>query len=279
MATESRMKHHIHVKTYKKPQILRDFLASYERFGYHESENILTIGDDNPGECLEVLNQFPWVHAYLVGNVNAIWANNNRGIKYFLENTDADALLQADHDIEFLAPGLFEEIERAYETDNQHHITGYVHGIDGVDGLQVVFPYVAESQFLKWHPGCHGQVAWQTREIVERVGYQLSYDYFYGAEHAEYTHRCLVAQSQTSIKLYPVLKRSTEYFWLNRNDFTAYPVDYEHVTQTNQQKMLDRDADTSRGRNLLQAEHNLDKEIIVKSRDSHTAESLRDALR
>ncbi|HEY9754687.1 MAG TPA: hypothetical protein V6C97_05985 [Oculatellaceae cyanobacterium] len=271
------MKHHIHVKTCKKPEILRGFLTSFEKFGYAESENILTVGDDNPGECLEIFKQFPWIDAYLTGNTNAIWANNNRGIKYFLEHTDADALMLVDHDVELLNVALFAEIERAHIYEKQHHITGFAKGLDGIDGLQVVFPCVAESQFLRWHPGCHGVMLWQTRALIEQVGYQLAFDYFYGAEHAEYSHRCLVAQGQ-SMKLYPVLKRSGDFFHLNPNDFSAYPVDFERVTETNQQKMLDRDADTVRGRNLRQGEHNLDKEIIVKSRDGQTAESIRNSL-
>ncbi len=272
------MKHHIHVKTFKKPAILADFLTSMQEHGYAEAGNIITVGDDNPGECIDVLERFPFVDAYLTGNINAIWANNNRGIKYFLENTDADALVLVDHDIQFIKHSLFDEIESASKVDRQKHIITFARGTDGINGLQVVFPYVAESNYLRWHPGCHGYLFWQTRELVGRVGYQLKFSYFYGAEHAEYSHRCLIAQGLSSLDLYPILKRSDEFYKLNPSDFREYDVDYAHVMATNQQEMHDRDAQTIQGRNLLENSHHLDRELVVRRSDNCTAGMIRELL-
>ena len=272
------MKHHIHVKTFKKPAILHDFLASLEAHGYAGEGNIITVGDDNPGQCLDILEKFPFVDAYLTGNVNAIWANNNRGIKYFLESTDADALLLVDHDIEFVQNGILREIEKAHAADKQEHITTFARGTDGINGLQVVFPYIAQSTYLNWHPGCHGYLFWQTRELVQKVGYQLKFSYFYGAEHAEYSHRCLAAQGYSDLQLYPVLKRSDEFYKLNPKDFREYEVDYAHVMATNQQEMHNRDAQTIQGHNLLEQDHHLDKEIIVRSGSSNATEEVSELL-
>ena len=77
------MKHHIHIKTFKKPALLADLLHSLERYGYCRRDVIITVGDDNPGESLNILEEFEFVEAYLTGDINGIWANNNRGIKYF----------------------------------------------------------------------------------------------------------------------------------------------------------------------------------------------------
>jgi hypothetical protein len=133
------MKHHLHIKTFKKPVMLEALLLSLEQHGYVGDQVTLTVGDDNPGESLDVLKKFNFVDAYLTGNVHGIWANNNRGIKYFLEESDADALLVLDNDIQFTESGMLEELENANRCDHQEHITGFVKGLDGVDGLQVVF--------------------------------------------------------------------------------------------------------------------------------------------
>lgn len=247
--------------------MLHDFLSSLAEHGYADAGNIITVGDDNPGECLDILEKFPFVDAYLTGNVNGIWANNNRGIKYFLENTDAEALLLLDHDIQFIRGSILQEIENASRVDRQEHVIGFARGLDGINGLQVVFPSVAESEYLKWHPGCHGYLFWQTRALVQKVGYQLAFDYFYGAEHAEYAHRCLVSQGYSSLTLYPILKRSDEFFKLNVNDWRQYDVDIDHVMETNQKQMHERDAQTIKRRNLLEKDHHLDAELIIKQED------------
>lgn len=272
------MKHHIHIKTYKKPSILEECLQSLDRYGYDRQQICITIGDDNPGECLDLLEKFPHVDAYLTGNINGIWANNNRGIKYFLEETDADALLILDHDIQFIEGGLLEEIEAASRVDCQEHLTGFAKGLDGVDGLQVVFPFVVESEFIKWHAGSHGVLQWQSRELVQKVGYQLEYSYFYGSEHAEYSHRCLKAQGYSPLGLYPVLKRSLKYFKLNPNDYRAYDMDIDKVMATNQEKMHERDKQTAQGLNLKESHHHLDKELVVRRKDRMSQEKIRNLL-
>jgi hypothetical protein len=272
------MKHHLHIKTFKKPVMLEALLLSLEQHGYVGDQVTLTVGDDNPGESLDVLKKFNFVDAYLTGNVHGIWANNNRGIKYFLEESDADALLVLDNDIQFTESGMLEELENANRCDHQEHITGFVKGLDGVDGLQVVFPFIAESKYLKWHPGTHGVMFWQTRQLVETVGYQLEYSYFYGAEHAEYTHRCLAAQRNSTFGLCPVLKNSSKFFRLNPDDARVYEFDIDQVMATNQQKMQERDALTINGLNLKEESHHLRGELIVKREDNVTGEKIRALL-
>jgi GT2 family glycosyltransferase len=272
------MKHHIHIKTFKKPAMLNALLKSLEQRGYIRDEVTVTVGDDNPGESLEVLSKFNFIDAYLTGNVNGIWANNNRGIRYFLEKTDADALTILDNDIQFTEGGLLEELEQAHRSDRQEHITGFVKGLDGIDGLQVVFPFIAESKYLKWHPGTHGCMLWQTRRMVEAVGYQLEYSYFYGAEHAEYTHRCLAAQRHSTLGLYPVLKNSARFFKLNPDDCRVYDFDISQVMATNQQKMQERDAQTISGLNLKEENHHLGEELIIRREDKISGEKIRELL-
>jgi hypothetical protein len=271
------MKHHIHIKTFKKPTMLNALLESLELHGYVRDEVSISVGDDNPGESLEVLSKFTFVDAYLTGSVHGIWANNNRGIRYFMEETNADALTILDNDIQFTEAGMLEELEQAYSHDRQEHITGFVMGLDGIDGLQVVFPFVAESNFLKWHTGTHGCMFWQTRRMVEAVGYQLEYSYFYGAEHAEYTHRCLAVQGQ-SLGLYPVLKNSAKYFSLNPLDRRVYDFDIDTVMATNQAKMKERDAQTISGLNLKEASHHLGEELLIRRGDAISADEVRSRL-
>ena len=272
------MKHHIHIKTFKKPDLLNALLLSLHQHGYVTAKTIITVGDDNPGESLEVLTKFDFVQAYLTGDVHGIWANNNRGIKYFLEDCDADALMILDNDIEFTKSGMLETLEQSWKADRQEHITGFARGLDGIDGLQVVFPFVVESAFLKWHPGCHGVMFWQTRRIVETVGYQLEYKYFYGAEHAEYTHRCLKAQRNSNIGLYPVLKQCHDFFKLNPADHKEYEFDIAQVMEKNQNQMQERDTQTLSGMNLKEHHHHLGKELKVKPGDNFTAEQVKDLL-
>jgi hypothetical protein len=272
------MKHHLHIKTFKKPTMLEALLVSLQRNGYIRDGVTVTVGDDNPGESLDILTKFNFVDAYLTGNVNGIWANNNRGIKYFLEETDADALLVLYNDIEFTESGMLEELENARRCDRQEHITGFVKGLDGIDGLQVVFPFIAESKYLKWHPGTHGVMFWQTRKLVETVGYQLEYSYFYGAEHAEYTHRCLAAQKNSTLGLFPVLKNSSKFFRLNPDDLRVYDFDIDQVMATNQRKMQERDALTISGLNLREDSHHLRNELIVRRGDAVTGEKIRELL-
>jgi hypothetical protein len=272
------MKHHLHIKTFKKPAMLEALLISLEQHSYIRDGVTVTVGDDNPGESLDVLSKFDFVDAYLTGNVNGIWANNNRGIKYFLEKTDADALLVLDNDIQFTEAGMLQELENAHRCDHQEHITGFVKGLDGIDGLQVVFPFIAESRYLKWHPGTHGVMFWQTRKLVETVGYQLEYSYFYGAEHAEYTHRCLAAQQNSTFGLCPVLKNSPRFFRLNPDDCRVYDFDIEQVMATNQQKMQERDAQTINGLNLKEESHHLRDELIVRRGDEAVGEKIKKLL-
>ena len=256
------MKTHIHIKTFRKNQILEDNLASLRQNGMDEG-NVITIGDDEPGNALPVFEKFDFVKAYLTGNKHGIWANNNRGIKYFLEETDCEALMILDHDVLFQKPGILEQLELACQEDRQQHITGFVKGVDGSDGLQTTFPFQFESKRLKWHPGSHGVLLWQTRELVQKVKYQLTYPYFYGAEHAEYSHRLLSAQGYAALWCYPVLKRSPKYFIQNPGDWHEYDVDIPKVMETNQVKMHERDELTVRGIMHCEPNPGLDRELIV----------------
>jgi hypothetical protein len=256
------MKTHIHIKTYRKNLILDDILSSIKEVGLDHG-NVITIGDDEPGGAIDIFNKHEFVEAYLTGNRHGIWANNNRGIKYFLEKTDCEALMLLDHDIVFKKLGILEEIEEAYCEGRRQHITGFVKGIDGSDGLEQTFPFQGESKNLKWHNGSHGVLLWQTRELVKKVGYQLVYPYFYGAEHAEYSHRLLSAQGYAALWWYPVLKRSPKFFEQNKRDWHEYDVDISKVMETNQKKMHERDQLTVRGVMHFQDKHGLDRELVV----------------
>lgn len=271
----------IGITTFKKNDIAEDLLNSLHTYGYTQ-DNTIILADDSPGEALSVFKNTSYVEAYLTGNRHGIWANKNRIIRYFLNDSDCDYLLLLDNDIVFTAPGCLDELENASkETDprtvNQighQHITGYVVDADGNDGLQKTFPYEGETNYLKFHPGCHGCFLWFTRENLKKVGYMRRYSYFYGGEHSELSNRCLMAQNKAPEYWYPVLKRSTKFFKLNPRDRHVYDVDLEQVYAKNLEEMHKFNADTRRGVNILNSNTGLDKELTVRRGDVITEEQI-----
>src|SRR5271166_3297646 len=102
------MQHLIGITTFKKNAVLKCILDSIDKHGY-SSGNPVVVADDLPGESLELSREYSSVKAYLTGNRHGIWANKNRIIRYFLEESEADALLLLDNDIEFTRPGFLKE--------------------------------------------------------------------------------------------------------------------------------------------------------------------------
>jgi hypothetical protein len=240
----------------------------------------VTVGDDNPGEAFEVFKEFPWVEAYLTGNTHGIWANKNRGIRYFLELTKCKNLVLSDNDIEFKRPGVLSLLEKAAENNQQTHITAYVIDSDGRDGLQATFPSEAmsEDRLLRWHPGCHGCFLWFSRDIVKKIGYMRKFKYFYGGEHSEYSDRALRTQGY-AINFYPVFAQSTAFIKLQDNDFHAYDVNLDEVYGKNLGE-LDGEMRPKilRGVDLLNPQSGLNKELVVLQTAPTTKEQIIAAL-
>ena len=115
-------------------------------------------------------------------------------------------------------------------------------------------------------------------DLCNRLVTNLNTNYFYGAEHAEYSHRCLAIQNRMTISLYPVLKRCTKFFKLNPNDIRVYDFDINKVMTTNQNKMQERDAQTISGLNLKEHHHHLNNELIIKRNDSKPEEKIKELL-
>ena len=267
------------IKTFKKNDICSQILDSIREHPPGEDLEIV-IADDNPGEALEVFSKYPEVAAYLTGNTHGIWANGNRLLKYFINNSDADNLLLLDNDIVFTRPGLLEEIETAakecdfcengtpHEHCGQEHITLFVIDAGGGDGLQATFPYqaISKSGKLKWHPGCHGIGLWFTRNLISKIGYMRRQKYFYGGEHSELSHRALRYQGYAPLS-FPVLARSPKYISLNTNDYHKYDVDLKKVYAENTSQVDLWLQETYKGENLSLLVPPCDREITILRED------------
>ena len=252
------------IKTFRKPDILEGILQSLYDYGYTEGNSVI-VADDSPGEEFEVAKKFPFVDAYLTGDIHGIWANGNRLISYALKS-DADMVILSDNDYVMVREGLLEEFETAHVGNNQDHIMGYVVDSDGKDGLEITFPRTAESDHLRWAPGCHGVMLWFTKEMLKKVGYIMPFKYGYGYEHSDISSRALMIQGYCP-NLYPSLLRSTKFFKLNPDDHHVYTWDLAKTYAENSPMFHERESQTIRGINLKQHESGLRKELVISRGD------------
>jgi glycosyltransferase involved in cell wall biosynthesis len=275
----------IGVTTYKKNDVLLRFLRSCLNLGEggvclgpelgHDWD--VVIADDSPGDAWDTVKTNIVSGAYLTGNTNGIWANKNRVISYFLKKSDADFLLLMDNDVEFIKRGLLSYLADVGRREEQEHILGYIG-----EGLQISFPFQAESKDLRWHPGCIGQMMWFSRKLLQKIGYMKKFPYFYGGEHSDLSRRALRVQGYDP-KHFPTLKKSLEYIKDSEINYQSYPggeLNLDRVFGENT-KMHDQEfLKIWNGQpESLYVDHDfLDKELCIPLRDfaSWTPEKIQD---
>lgn len=229
------------VTTYKKPEALRGWLDSCQAIG---SLHSVAVCDDNDGETKEIVEEyklrFPFPLHYLSGERQGIAGNKNRGIQWFLSQTDAAPyLLLSDDDIKFseapvhteLEAGIGDRFIRAYFGTGLEHITGYLGNYaDPLSGNPFFeqFPPIAEDDYLYHCGGSQGLLLFFTRNIVEKVGYFSLWRGVYGYEHVDYSMRCGRMDGRCP-ELYPILKHCNQYFRCQGigNNYSADPKDNE----------------------------------------------------
>lgn len=214
------MKTLLSISTYLKNPALEVITQSLLKNGYLSADIGLHISDDADGNAEEVFNNLlvlaPARIGYSTGPRQGIAKNKNRGIKYFLEKTDAKYLILLDDDIVFINKGIVEEFIKASENSNWHHISTFLgeYGCnihDSTAGYFSTFPIIAEDENLYWCGGVQGMCCFFTREIIEKVGYFNKFPYYYGYEHAEFSARCNKVSGYCP-ELFAVLKRSPKFF-------------------------------------------------------------------
>lgn len=251
------------ISTYKKNEALRAILKSIET--YMPAEHVL-VTDDNEGEALPVLEEFPTLNLnYMTGPNVGVAKNKNRAIYYMREYTDHDSILLIDDDIEFTSSKLIEEFNAAYEVDKEEHINTYIGGPEAPFnrlGIFHDFPIISQTEYLYKCKGSYGICSFYTRNLLDRIGYFQKFPYIYGFEHSEHSARALKVQGKFP-ELFPMLKRS--YKLLKTQEIpNNYEVDQEIVHSKQYRVYIDYLQKIYRGVDLNNKQHFLDlsKETI-----------------
>lgn len=253
------------ITTFEKIPALRDLLQSLVDHGYAGENYIWHIADDGGAQpyfsnekqvdmpsAKEVYEEFkPKFHklVFQYGKEQrlGIGANKNRGIKYFLDNTEAEFCMLYDDDIIMVAPGFFEELEQVLKENTSddpvtgryslNHISGYWTDYPGKDyfdntkkqmmsqsrtGWFDDFPVEAlGNRGLEWRKGTMGCSNFYTRKALQDI---LFMDVFskYGFEHTCHSARSLLRTDRRSPALYSMYDMCSFYYCGNQicNNYT-----------------------------------------------------------
>lgn len=227
----------IAISTYKKNGALQELLTSLIDNDYPTTCDIL-ICDDGSGEARELVKDYSPILYIESKNPGSIARNKNRGIKYFLENTQYEYLILLDDDLLVRSPGL---VEALIETEYPH-ITGYLGkytegvGIEADERKQFsgnaffddFKPKGKTDKGVMFCPGAQGIMLFLTREIAEKAKYFHVPPGRYGYEHSIYSNvinKILGYQ----IDHFPIFIRTPVYLIGNYN----YPNVYEAKPEEN----------------------------------------------
>lgn len=237
------------VTTFRKNPALRVFIESYLKYGDLDNLAHFVICDDEFPTAQPVYDefkdQFNGKLRYLGGPLEqkirtkkgkiittklekaervGIARNKNRGIKFFLEETNDDHLYLFDDDIEFIDSGLEANVLEA----NWTHITGYL--ADYRDPMSMLgffqqFPPFHETEHLYWCMGSQGVMLYFYRSAIERLGY-MNHDWpgKYGYEHS--VHSARLSRIEGFYPEYYAILKGCPYFFRTQqvaNDYAAVP--------------------------------------------------------
>lgn len=250
------MKIAVSVTTFKKTTSLRVWLDSLVNFG---QVDYLSICDDNDGECQNIAEEYSnrWEQegrnikvSYLTGPRKGVAPNKNRGIKHFLEHTDADYLIASDDDLNFRIntyrygePYFLNWLMKAHEgTGLPHILTNISWGLDPLSGLPLLkqFPPHGEDEWCYYIGGAQGVVLSFARKAVEAAGYMDVMPTTYGFEHILYSARINRLFGRCPV-VFPLLKYCDMYFACNNipNNYTINPEDIKKNDRYYQKRMED----------------------------------------
>lgn len=224
------MTHILSVSTFLKNDALREFLDSYRMYGDRENLETLVICDDSDNKtAFEVYKEYSTVLplAYTGGDKRVgIARNKNRGIKFFGE-TKSDVLILADDDILFTGEGIEDHFLECAKT--REHVTTYLGNYHQVcpqeNAFFDTFPPYREDENLYYCTGSQGMLLFQTRDIVDQVGYMDLLNFPYGFEHSLWSNR-ISRLTGYYMDDFPIMKRSPKYFKGNYswpNQYIAEP--------------------------------------------------------
>ena len=193
------------VTTYNKNPALRVWMETFLEHRDDRVKNVVICDDSDESNALEVFHEFNTkmpkdcnLH-YRGGRRVGIARNKNRGLKFFMQETDARFVVLWDDDVEFVGPGIETQLLKA----EYAHITGYLGDIRDADGNMqhipfgatgnpffVTFPVAGETDYLCFCAGSQGVMLFCVREVIERVGYfDVDWKGYYGFEHSIWSNR------------------------------------------------------------------------------------------
>lgn len=216
----------IGITTFRKPNSLQRLLESLFEHGY--DKHTIHVADDAQsedsefngvriGSALEVVNNFKGVRCSYGNARGGISKNKNRNLKFMLDS-DYNHVLLLDDDLEFVRPGLYEELLEVCEKNRINHITGQwsssqpeLEQLTG-GGWSTTFPVQAMGHNVTWHEGSHGCSGFFTRKCIEEIGYMNVLKEKYGYEHSLYTSRAMLAVDKRTPKWHPQHSRASRFY-------------------------------------------------------------------
>lgn len=230
----------IAISTFQKTNALEVLLTSMLKHGY--GAYTIVINDDNAGlpytvknpiwdnsdsvdmpSTIEIYNkfkpQFPDLNLTYGKTIRrGVSINKNRGISFFLKETNCDYLLLLDDDQEFIAPNYIEALIEACRLNNLNHITSMWTDKPGEGKLQLSgntwendFPVEAQGYNVTFHSGCHGSGNFYSRPCIKKIGYYDLLPGKYSFEHSLHSARAMRFVDKRTPLWYPQFMLTYQY--------------------------------------------------------------------
>lgn len=295
------------ITTFEKAPALRDLLTSLVKHGYAGAQYTWHIADDGAGlsyfsheqqkempSTVEIYEEFkPKFHKLVLQygkeKRKGIGANKNRGIHYFLNNTESEFCMLLDDDIIFINGGFFEELEKVLGANTRedrvkgsyslNHISGYWTDYPGDDyfdntkqqpmsisrkGWFDDFPIEALGDAgVEYRKGTMGCSNFYTRKTLQDILYFNTFSR-YGFEHTIHSSRSLLRTDRKSPVLYPMYDMCSHYY-VGNQIANNYFDSHEEIAKADPEFQRIMNSFTF-GLNLKNKDHglNLEEEVVLE---------------